>query len=82
MRSEPESEGNGTTITEEQARAIAAGDAAAAYRDLSVYTVSARLEAGCWYIDYELTDETLLGGGPHYVIDAATGEIVSRRYEQ
>jgi hypothetical protein len=69
-------------ITEETARAIAAEEATKAYRDLSIYTVSARFEDGHWYIDYELKDDTLLGGGPHYVISAETGEIVSRRYEQ
>ena len=69
-------------ITEPEARAIAAEEAAVAYRDLSVYTVSATLDAGRWLIDYELADETLLGGGPHFAIDAATGEIVARRYEQ
>jgi hypothetical protein len=37
---------------------------------------------GSWYIDYDRTDETPLGGGPHFVIDAASGEITARRYEQ
>jgi hypothetical protein len=69
-------------ITETQAREIAETDARAAYRDLSIYRVSARLDESQWSVDYELSDETLLGGGPHYVIDAETGEIVSRRYEQ
>lgn len=69
-------------IDETEAKGIAAEDAAAAYRDLTVYTVCARLENGRWLVDYELADETLLGGGPHYEIDAETGEIVSRRYEQ
>jgi hypothetical protein len=69
-------------ISEEQAREIAAEDAAMAYRDLSIYRVSARLDGDHWYVDYELQDETLLGGGPHYVIAADSGEIVSRRYEQ
>ena len=69
-------------ISEARAREIAAEEAAQAYRDLSVYTVSARLEDGRWHVDYDLTDETLLGGGPHFVIDGETGKIVSRRYEQ
>ena len=33
-------------------------------------------------IAYELKDPRLKGGGPHYVIDAATGAIVLKRYEQ
>ena len=69
-------------IDEARAREIAERDAAQAYRDLSIYTVSARLAEGYWHIDYELSDETLLGGGPHYVIAAETGEVVNRRYEQ
>lgn len=69
-------------ISEETARAVAAEEAAQAYRDLSGYTVSAVQENGDWRIDYELTDKTLLGGGPHFVVSGETGEIVSRRYEQ
>lgn len=69
-------------IDEQRAREIAAAEAAQAYRDLSIYTVSARLEDGNWYVDYDLTDETLLGGGPHFVISGETGEIVGRRYDQ
>jgi hypothetical protein len=69
-------------IDEQRAREIAAAEAAQAYRDLSIYTVSARLDDGNWYVDYDLTDTTLLGGGPHFVISAETGEIVGRRYDQ
>jgi hypothetical protein len=69
-------------ISEAEARTIAHEEAAQAYRDLSIYTVSARLDGDRWSVDYELTDETLLGGGPHFVIAADTGEILSRRYEQ
>jgi hypothetical protein len=29
-----------------------------------------------------LRDPNLQGGGPHYVIDAETGAILSKRYEQ
>jgi hypothetical protein len=72
----------GEPVSQEQARAIAEKEAAQAYRDLSVYTVSARLQDGDWHVDYELTDKSLLGGGPHFVIAGATGEILSRRYEQ
>jgi hypothetical protein len=69
-------------ISEETAREIAAAEAGQAYHDLSGYAVTARLADGRWYVDYDLTDETLLGGGPHFVIDAASGEITARRYEQ
>jgi hypothetical protein len=66
----------------EQALAIAQVDAARSYRDLSGYRICLVLEDDGWHIDYELKDPALTGGGPHYVIDADTGDIVSRRYEQ
>ena len=74
--------GTNSSVSEAKAREIAEADAAHAYRDLSIYKVIVRLAEGKWYIDYELKDETLLGGGPHYVICAETGEVLSRRYEQ
>jgi hypothetical protein len=40
------------------------------------------MEDDCWHTDYELKDPNLKGGGPHYVIDSATGAILSKRYEQ
>ena len=40
------------------------------------------LEPDGWHIDYELKDPNLNGGGPHYIIDAATGAILHKRYEQ
>ena len=70
------------SVSEAKARQIAEAEAARAYRDLSIYKVRIHLDGGKWNIDYELKDETLLGGGPHYVISAETGEILSRRYEQ
>ncbi len=69
-------------ISEEQARAVAEAEARQAYHDLSVYTVTARLEGDAWYVDYELADPLALGGGPHLVVDAFSGEVVARRYEQ
>jgi hypothetical protein len=69
-------------ISEAEARAIAAEEAAHAYRDLSVYVVTASLVEDNWHIDYMLKDETLVGGGPHFVIEGETGQIVARRYDQ
>ena len=66
----------------DQALAIAQVDAARAYRDLSAYRIQLVLEADGWHVDYELRDSRLKGGGPHYIIDAHTGAIVSKRYEQ
>jgi hypothetical protein len=70
------------TVSEQQALEIAQKDAKSAYRDLSIYKVTAHLEGDRWVVDYELKDEGMLGGGPHYIISAETGEILSRRYEQ
>ncbi len=61
---------------------IAQADAAKAYHDLSPYRIQLVLEADGWHIDYDLKDPHLKGGGPHYVIDASTGVIISKRYEQ
>jgi uncharacterized membrane protein YkoI len=71
-----------TTISCDQALRIARTDAESAYRDLSMYRIAISLEEQGWLVDYELKDPNLQGGGPHYVIDAETGEILSKRYEQ
>ena len=68
-------------LTCEQALAIAHADALQAYRDLSRYRIELALEADGWHVDYRLKKMTC-GGGPHYVVDAHTGAIVSKRYEQ
>jgi uncharacterized membrane protein YkoI len=69
-------------IAGDQALTIAQADAIKAYRDLSGYRIQIVLEADGWHIDYDLKDPRLKGGGPRYVIDAATGAILSKRYEQ
>jgi hypothetical protein len=61
---------------------IAEANAKTAYRDLSIYTVKAELKDEKWYVDYEITDPQMTGGGPHYIISARTGIIDSCRYEQ
>jgi len=61
---------------------IAQADASRAYRDLSIYRIQLALEDNSWHIDYELKDPTLKGSGPHYIINAVSGEILSKRYEQ
>lgn len=65
-----------------QALTIAQADAIKAYCDLSGYRTQLVLEADGWHIDCESKDPRLKGGGPHYVIEAATGAIVAKRYEQ
>jgi hypothetical protein len=69
-------------VTCDQALAVARVDAENAYRDLSPYRIIVVLEADGWHIDYHLKNPLSKGGGPHYVIDAATGAILSKRYEQ
>jgi hypothetical protein len=69
-------------ISSDQALKIARLDAEKAYRDLSNYRVIISVEPDGWHVDYELRDPNAQGGGPHYVIDAATGRITSKRYEQ
>ena len=66
----------------DKALAIAQTDAVRVYRDLSPFRIQLSLEDDGWHVDYNLKDPRLKGGGPHYVIDAHTGTILSKRYEQ
>ena len=61
---------------------IARLDAEGVYRNLSKYRITLALEPDGWHVDYELMNPNLNGGGPHYVIDPATGKILTKRYEQ
>ena len=73
---------DGALLAGDQVLTIAQADASRAYRDLSLYRIQLVLEDDGWHVDYELKDPRLKGGGPHYIIDAHTGTIVSKRYEQ
>ncbi len=66
----------------DQVLAVAQADATRVYRDLSPYRIQLVLEDDGWHVDYELKNPMLKGGGPHYIIDALTGAIISKRYEQ
>jgi len=70
------------SLAGDQALAVAQADALHVYRDLSPYRIQLSLEDDGWHVDYNLKDPRLKGGGPHYVIDAHTGTILSKRYEQ
>jgi len=70
------------SLAADQALAIAQADALRVYRDLSPYRIQLSLEDDGWHVGYNLKDPRLKGGGPHYVIDAHTGTILSKRYEQ
>jgi len=65
-----------------QVLAIAQEDAARVYRDLTPYWIQLVPEDDGWHVDYELKNPRLKGGGPHYIIDAHTGAVISNRYEQ
>jgi hypothetical protein len=62
----------------DQSLAIAQADASRVYRDLSMYRIQLVLEGDGWHVGYELKHPGLKGGGPHYIIDAHTGAVVSR----
>lgn len=62
--------------------AIARAGAARVYRDLSAYRLRSVLENDGWHVDFELINLATKGGGPHYVIDAWRGVLISKQYEQ
>jgi hypothetical protein len=71
------------TISRQQAIAIAEADAVPVYGDdLLNLTLEITLAEGGWHVKYEMRKPRWAGGGPHYVIDATTGEIVSKKYYQ
>jgi hypothetical protein len=61
---------------------IAHHDALSVYHDLSGFKITLTPCPDGWHVDYDLTDPLTAGGGPHYVIDPHTGNILARRYEQ
>ncbi len=69
-------------LESDEALRIARADAQRVYRELHLYRIEIVFECDGWHIDYELRNPELQGGGPHYVIDATTGEIVSKKYSQ
>ena len=71
-----------SVLAGDQILAIAQADAVAVYRDLTRYNIRLALEADGWHVDYDLKDRKWKGGGPHYILDAVTGVILLKRYEQ
>lgn len=80
--SAPDATESVTRISCDEALRIARADADAAYGDLTDYRIIVAFQTDGWHIDYELDDPTVKGGGPHYVIDARDGRILSKLYEQ
>jgi len=70
-------------LTSDEALSIARLDGEAAYRhSLDDYRIEITLGPDGWHVDYEFNRPGWHGGGPHYVIDPATGQITAKRYEQ
>jgi hypothetical protein len=61
---------------------IAHQDAQSVYGDLSEFKITLTPRPDGWHVDYDSSDPLAAGGGPHYVIDPQTGNILARRYEQ
>ncbi len=71
-----------TLITSDEALKIARLDAERVYRDLVPYRVRLELDQDGWHVDYELINRQAQGGGAYYVIDAQSGKISKKKYEQ
>ena len=71
-----------STISRQQAVAIAEVDGLLAYGDLDKFTLEVSLQEDGWHVDYWLRIPRHAGGGPHYVIDVATGAITFKKYTQ
>jgi hypothetical protein len=70
-------------VTSDEALRIARLDAEAAVRDgLEHYLIQITRQPDGWHVDYELNLPGWNGGGPHYVIDPMSGQIIHKRYEQ
>ncbi len=69
-------------VSGDAALRVAHADAEKVYRDLSHYRIIVSLEPDGWHVDYQLKSSSAHGGGPHYIIDATTGTIAKKRYEQ
>jgi len=72
----------GYSIRGAQALSIAQADAERVYGDLTPFQIEMKLEPDGWHVLYTLPDPATKGGGPSYIIDPATGDIVGKRYEQ
>jgi hypothetical protein len=75
----------GAYLSRERAIDIARVDAQRVYKkpgELDEFRITATLEGDVWRVDFELRDPGTVGGGPHYGIDARSGRILSRRFQQ
>ena len=73
------------TVEVHEALAICHADGLLAYEQLHHYEIEIFLEKDGWHIEYGIRQRNgsrVAGGGPHYVVDADTGEILSKKYYQ
>lgn len=70
------------TVSRQQAIALAEADALPVYGDLDGLTLEVVLADDGWHVDYWVRQPRVAGGGPHYIIDAHTGAILSKKYYQ
>ena len=73
------------SIEVHEALAICHADGLLAYEQLHHYEIEIFLEKDGWHIEYGIRQRNgsrVAGGGPHYVVDATTGEILSKKYYQ
>ncbi len=72
------------TVSRQQAIAVAEADALPMYgaKRLDGLMLCAVLHEDGWHIEYRQWRFRHTGGGPHYVIDATTGSIVTKHYYQ
>jgi len=69
-------------LTSDEVLRVARLDAERVYRDLSRFVIRISRESDGWHVDFDLKDKEARGGGPHYIVDAESGIIVGKRYEQ
>lgn len=70
-------------VSRQQAIAIAEADAVAAYgHELNMLTLEVALHDDGWHVEYHMRRPRWAGGGPHYLIDSATGAILTKKYYQ
>jgi hypothetical protein len=68
-------------LSEDEARQIALRDAVQHYSNLAAYDVRATRDGFVWHVEYMYTGKGV-GGGPTYLIDARSGEILHKEYHQ
>jgi len=69
-------------ITREKAVKIAREDVKKAGINLAGYDIVSELGSDGWHVSYANKKTAKGGGGPDYLIDADTGEIISKNFQR